>query len=45
MALSFELFEPPEPPEPLGAPAMEIVTFVDEDEELEAFAVPPASSA
>ncbi|WP_250473667.1 hypothetical protein [Caballeronia sp. GAFFF1] len=49
MALSLELFEPPdppeppEPPEPPDEPAIEMLTCVDEDELLDALAVPPAS--
>ncbi|WP_244850033.1 hypothetical protein [Caballeronia sp. SL2Y3] len=42
VALSFELLL--EPPDPLDAPAIEIETFVEDDELLVALVVPPATS-
>jgi hypothetical protein len=44
VALSFGLLLAPPPPPPLDAPAIEMVTFVEDDELLDALAAPPARS-
>ncbi|WP_250535325.1 hypothetical protein [Caballeronia sp. AZ10_KS36] len=41
VALSFELLLPPDP---LDAPAIEMLTFVEDDELLVALVAPPATS-